>query len=312
MACWAMGCRVSINPDQLDLFGIRSIDPLEKDLVRDRRILRRRTCARSMSSESASYPAGHRQGEGPRRRACMSPRCDFLRSGGWHPASAHGARRRHLSRGASRDGAGCTFGLVRSVDIVSSIRSSTNAAHRAGRGRIDRQPVRPADQPIADASNAVFRIIREKGGVNSRPGERQGRRNCYHSARASLPVPRRGPRRRPGLRTWQSSSGTSRPVNALSCGTRPCRPRSDRDRDVRLDAGSESAPRSRNIVGAEIGIAQRAVQRRSPERPVALIGIARPVPYLPPVQPVLTNQQSTSCFAMRSRRQIAVHGRVAR
>ena len=30
--------RVSINPDQLDLFGIRSIDPLERDLVRDRRI----------------------------------------------------------------------------------------------------------------------------------------------------------------------------------------------------------------------------------------------------------------------------------
>ena len=30
--------RVSITPDQLDLFGIRSIDPLEKQLVRDRRI----------------------------------------------------------------------------------------------------------------------------------------------------------------------------------------------------------------------------------------------------------------------------------
>jgi arginase len=30
--------RVSINPGQLDLFGIRSIDPLEKNLVRDRRI----------------------------------------------------------------------------------------------------------------------------------------------------------------------------------------------------------------------------------------------------------------------------------
>src|SRR5260370_1412196 len=30
--------RVSISPDQLDLFGIRSIDPLERDLVRDRRI----------------------------------------------------------------------------------------------------------------------------------------------------------------------------------------------------------------------------------------------------------------------------------
>jgi arginase len=32
------GPRVSIGPDQLDLFGVRSIDPLEKDLVRDRRI----------------------------------------------------------------------------------------------------------------------------------------------------------------------------------------------------------------------------------------------------------------------------------
>ena len=32
------GVRVSIPPDQLDLFGIRSIDPLEKQLVRDRRI----------------------------------------------------------------------------------------------------------------------------------------------------------------------------------------------------------------------------------------------------------------------------------
>jgi arginase len=30
--------RVSINPDQLDLFGVRSIDPLERKLVRDRRV----------------------------------------------------------------------------------------------------------------------------------------------------------------------------------------------------------------------------------------------------------------------------------
>ena len=30
--------RASISPDQLDLFGIRSVDPLERDLVRDRRI----------------------------------------------------------------------------------------------------------------------------------------------------------------------------------------------------------------------------------------------------------------------------------
>src|SRR4030081_94430 len=32
------GARVSISPDNLDLFGIRSIDPLERDLLRDRRI----------------------------------------------------------------------------------------------------------------------------------------------------------------------------------------------------------------------------------------------------------------------------------
>jgi arginase len=30
--------RVSISPDQLDLFGVRSIDPLERELVRDRRV----------------------------------------------------------------------------------------------------------------------------------------------------------------------------------------------------------------------------------------------------------------------------------
>ncbi len=34
---------------------------------------------------------------------------------------------------------------------------------------------------------------------------------------------------------------------------------------------------------------------------VALIGMRLPVPYLPPVQPVLTSQQSTLCLAIRSR-----------
>jgi len=34
---------------------------------------------------------------------------------------------------------------------------------------------------------------------------------------------------------------------------------------------------------------------------VALIGILEPVPYLPPVQPVLTSQQSTLCRAISSR-----------
>ena len=40
--------------------------------------------------------------------------------------------------------------------------------------------------------------------------------------RASGPARRRGLRRRPGLRTWQSSSGTCRPAHARSCRTRPC------------------------------------------------------------------------------------------
>jgi hypothetical protein len=34
---------------------------------------------------------------------------------------------------------------------------------------------------------------------------------------------------------------------------------------------------------------------------VTLIGIRLPVPYLPPVQPVLTSQQSTLCLAISSR-----------
>ena len=46
--------RASISPDQLDLFGIRSIDPLEKKLVRERRDQRSPICARSTSSASAS------------------------------------------------------------------------------------------------------------------------------------------------------------------------------------------------------------------------------------------------------------------
>ena len=45
--------RASIGPDQLDLFGIRSIDPLEKKLVSDA-ASRSPTCARSTSSASAS------------------------------------------------------------------------------------------------------------------------------------------------------------------------------------------------------------------------------------------------------------------
>ncbi len=40
--------------------------------------------------------------------------------------------------------------------------------------------------------------------------------------RASRPVRPRAPRRRPGLRTWQSSSGTCRPARGRSCRTRPC------------------------------------------------------------------------------------------
>src|SRR6266851_4444800 len=69
--------------------------------------------------------------------------------------------------------------------------------------------------------------------------------------------------------------------------------------------------------GSEVGTAkpkylsvQKSADRSEPfsaavnSARVTLIGMRRPVPYLPPVQPVLTSQQSTSCFAIKSRNRL--------
>jgi len=57
--------RAAIDSSQLELFGTRSIDKLENDLLRHRRISMA-TCARSTSSASGADPPRDRQGESPR------------------------------------------------------------------------------------------------------------------------------------------------------------------------------------------------------------------------------------------------------
>jgi arginase len=134
--------RASIAPDQLDLFGIRSIDPLERDLVRNRRIavvdmraidefgvgvLIRRIVDRVKARNGVLH---------------VSFDVDFL-----DPAVAPGV----LSRGASRDGAVARLrtGAVARHRRTQSISRRTRP-HRARRGRTDRQPVRPADHRSSD------------------------------------------------------------------------------------------------------------------------------------------------------------------
>ena len=121
--------RASIGPDQLDLFGIRSIDPLEKKLVRERRVaiadmraidefgvgvLIRKVIERVRAQNGVLH---------------VSFDVDFL-----DPAVAlwrrhHRAGRRDLSRGASDHGAAARFRIwcARSTSS-SSTRSSTSAA----------------------------------------------------------------------------------------------------------------------------------------------------------------------------------------
>ena len=120
--------RASITPDQLELFGTRSIDKLEKDLVRLRRIsvadmrqidefgvgvLIRRVIDKVKARDGVLH---------------VSFDVDFLdpgRAGRRH----HGAGWRDLSRGASDHGAAARFPgwCVRSTSS-SSIRSSMSAA----------------------------------------------------------------------------------------------------------------------------------------------------------------------------------------
>ena len=149
--------RASIGRDQLDLFGVRSIDPLEKKLVRDRGVaiadmraidefgvgvLIRKVIERVRARNGVLH---------------VSFDVDFL-----DPAVAPGVgttvpggatyREAHLIMELLHDS-----GLVRSARHrrAQSVPRRTRP-HRAGRGGIDRQPVRPADQRSPDAEQRII------------------------------------------------------------------------------------------------------------------------------------------------------------
>ncbi len=144
--------RVSITPDQLDLFGVRSIDPLEKNLVRDRRVaiadmraidefgvgvLIRKVIERVKARNGVLH---------------VSFDVDFL-----DPAVAPGVgttvpggatyREAHLIMELLHDFRPGAIGRYRRAQSV----PRRTRPHRAGRGRTDRQPVRRADHRPADA-----------------------------------------------------------------------------------------------------------------------------------------------------------------
>ena len=156
--------RASIGPDQLDLFGIRSIDPLEKQLVFERRVA------------IADMRAIDEFGVGVLIRKIIERvraqngvlhfelRCRFSRSRRRARRRHHGAGRRDLSRGASHHGVAARFGSgalgrYRRAQPV----SRRTRPHRARCRRTGRQPVRPADHRPADA---------EQRGVAGQPLER--------------------------------------------------------------------------------------------------------------------------------------------
>ena len=150
--------RASIGPDQLDLFGIRSIDPLEKQLVFERRVaiadmrVDRRIRRRRIDTKD------HRACAGAEWRAACQLRCRFSRSHRRARRRHHGAGRRDLSRGASHHGAAARFGSgavgrYRRAQPV----SRRTRPHRARCRRTGQQPVRPADHrpPHAEQRGAA-------------------------------------------------------------------------------------------------------------------------------------------------------------
>ena len=144
--------RISIGTDQLDLFGIRSIDPLEKALVRDRRIA---VADMRAIDEFGVGVLIRRVIEKVAARGGVlhvSFDVDFL-----DPAVAPGVgttvpggatyREAHLVMELLHDSAAGALGRHRRTQSV----SRRARPHRAGRGRTDRQPVRPSDHRPSDA-----------------------------------------------------------------------------------------------------------------------------------------------------------------
>ena len=223
--------RASIGPDQLDLFGIRSIDPLEKKLVFERRVaiadmraidefgvavLIRKVIERVRAQNGVLH---------------LSFDVDFL-----DPAVAPGVgttvpggatyREAHLIMELLHDS-----GLVRSVDIV-ELNPFLDERGRTARVAVELIGslfgLQITDRPDAEqrgvSGQQLTAAFTAKGRLDEPPFVANVFVTCLALTppRASGPARRRGLRRRPGLRTWQSSSGTCRPAHARSCRTRPC------------------------------------------------------------------------------------------
>ena len=144
--------RASIGPDQLDLFGIRSIDPLEKQLVFERRVAI--ADMRAIDEFGVGVLIRHiiERVRAQNGVLHVSFDVDFL-----DPAVAPGVgttvpggatyREAHLIMELLHDfGSGAVGRYRRAQPIPRRTRP-----HRARRGRTDRQPVRPADHRPANA-----------------------------------------------------------------------------------------------------------------------------------------------------------------
>ena len=83
--------------------------------------------------------------------------------------------------------------------------------------------------------------------------------------------------------------------------------------DARIDARQRHGTcEAETGIGPHRLVLEITGKRRVEKRARDLDRHARPLPYLPPVQPVLTSQQSTPCCGDSSRKHIAVDARMAR
>ena len=332
--------RASIGPDRLDLFGIRSIDPLEKKLVFERRVaiadmraidefgvgvLIRKVIERVRARNGVLH---------------VSFDVDFL-----DPAVAPGVgttvpggatyREAHLIMELLHDS-----GLVRSVDIV-ELNPFLDERGRTARVAVELIGslfgLQITDRPDAEqrgacrsnhskraAHGAALSIVIPDGPLRTDPRSRgylalrdSPMCNCTSEVRA----------RRPGmmLRAYSAASFRSGAAARTSASTwasnlakffwnMPTSARavlSNSALSFQVLTGSRI---SLGTPGSAVGTAKpkylsvrNSTLRKLPSSAavssarVTLIGIRVPVPYLPPVQPVLTSQQSTLCLAISSR-----------
>ena len=102
--------RVPVGPDRLDLFGIRSIDPLEKNLIRDRRIAIADMRAIDEFGVGVLIRRVIERVRAQQRRPACQLRCRFSGPGDCAGCRHDGAGWRDLSRSPPHHGAAARFG----------------------------------------------------------------------------------------------------------------------------------------------------------------------------------------------------------